>query len=113
MDGARRVRPRRDWAAILAAQGASGQTAGVYCREHDIPYKSFLYHRRKHRAAQDASESCDVHVQRPRSVFAKLHVSAARLHAIVRIPGVEVACEGLPDPSWLTELAYKLAREVA
>ena len=100
----RRKRPRRDWVAIIEAQIASGQMAGVYCREHDIPYKSFLYNRRKirHRDAAACHETSD-------KAFLPVHVSKTS-RVMLHLPsGVVVECDRLPEASWLIELARGLS----
>lgn len=108
-DGARR-KVRRDWEAVLAAQAASGQTAGTYCRGHDIPYKTFLYHRRKAVASAGQSRPCAL---LPASVpaFIPMRVSVtAAPRAVLRLPpGIEVECERLPEAGWLAELAHRLS----
>lgn len=89
-------RRRRDWAGIIEAQSKSGQTAGIYCREHDIPYKLFLYHRRKTQRGRSASS------------FIPMCASPAP-HVVLRLSsGVVLESDRLPEVSWLIELARKL-----
>lgn len=52
----RRVRRTRgQWAALIAAQWASGQTIAAFCREHDVPTNSFHRWRRRLKDSTDAS----------------------------------------------------------
>lgn len=48
------VRSEEEWKAIIEAQERSHRSAAGFCREHDIVYGHFLYHRRKlHRNGDD------------------------------------------------------------
>jgi hypothetical protein len=106
-----RRRPRQDWAAVLEAQAASGQTAGVYCREHGIPYKSFLYQRRKARAGAGAPRTCAIQPSSA-SAFVPVRVTSPTAGAVLRLfPGIVVECERLPEAGWLADLARRLMRD--
>lgn len=107
-EGAVKRKVRRDWAAILEAQAASGMMAGIYCRGHDIPYKTFMYHRRKVESSVGAPRTCAL---RPAPAFVPMHVSVAvASRAVLRIsPGIVVECERLPEAGWLAELARHLS----
>ncbi len=103
-------RGRRDWAAILAAQAKSGQTAGIYCRGHGIPYKSFLYHRRK---AEAGASRGDSQRSAPMSGFVPVRVSGAP-RVVLRLPaGIVLECERLPEAWWLVDLARRWGTGVA
>lgn len=105
-----RRRGRRDWAAILEAQTKSGQTAGIYCRGHGIPYKSFLYHRRKARAVAPLA---DGHCSAFASGFVPVRVSSASRVALRLPAGIVLECDRLPEACWLADLARRCLAEAA
>lgn len=37
----------QDWATLIKQQEISGQSALKWCREHQVNYDTFLYHRRR------------------------------------------------------------------
>jgi hypothetical protein len=110
--GQTRKRPRRDWAAIIEAQSKSGQTAGIYCRERDIPYKSFLYNLRKARQREAASRSATCR-KAPPSAFVPVRTPSTS-YVVLRIPsGIVLECDRLPEVGWLIDLATGLDRRAS
>lgn len=117
-DGARR-KVRRDWAAVLEAQAASGQTAGTSCRGHDIPYKTFLYHRRKAEATEEdtpvasssAEPSVEVKAHRRRGKPKRIALSAdlPREEVVIELPEGERVC---PEDHALREIGQEVSERL-
>lgn len=106
--GRRRKRPRRNWVAIIEAQMASGQTAGVYCREHDIPYKSFLYNRRKFRRREAVLQTAACHEGAAKG-FVSVSVSKPPQVVLRLSSGLTLESDRLPEAGWLIELTRGLS----
>ena len=107
-DGLRKRLSNREWASVIEAQLKSGQVASLYCREHDIPYESFLRHRRKRK-----TEGVKSNRSASASAFVPVRVSSAsQSHVVLRMSsGVILECDQLPDVNWLIELAGRLSGE--
>jgi hypothetical protein len=90
-------RTPEQWRELLAAQRASGLSAAAFCREHNLPAKSFYYWQRKL-----VSSSGFIRVampeRAPSSVVCSLRVGASELRFSDAV-----------SPTWLASVLRALA----
>lgn len=105
------VRSEAEWKAIFEAQKISKRSMAGFCRDHDIDYKQFLYHRRKILTYEDqslaVSKSSEVMSADREHGFIPIRVeglSSMRL----RFPrGLVLEADRIPSASWVVEVAKR------
>lgn len=106
-------RSASEWAAIFEAQRGSGKSAAKYCRDEGIPYKQYLYIRKKERQAKmslaiAASEPV-VPAVRNRG-FMPVIMERGSLMRIKFPRGMVVESDGILPASWVAETAERWLR---
>lgn len=102
-----------EWAAIFAARSRSGKSAAEYCREQDIPYKQYLYFRRKESQSNlslsmPASEPA-ASAMRNRGFIPVMIERGASMR--VKFPrGMVVESDGILPASWIVDVASRWLR---
>jgi hypothetical protein len=106
-DSRRVDREERDWAAIVKAQASSQQTAADFCREQDLSYSTFLYHRSKiqKRASSSAivRSTSGIPAVRPPG-FIRMQVEGCS-NRLCFPGGVVLESDQLPEAGWVVEVA--------
>lgn len=102
-----------EWAAIFEAQSRSGRSAAKYCRDEGIPYKQYLYIRKKERQSKmslaiAASEPV-VPAIRNRG-FVPVMIERGSLMRVKFPRGMVVESEGILPASWVVEAAERWLR---
>ena len=108
MDGKRRRKTRQEWAEIMEAQAKSGRSAAGYCREHEIDYKRFLYHRKRARRAARPIQGENLKTSGIPS-FIPISIPQSGSIRIILAKGVVLESDRLPDVDWLIEFTAKLS----
>ncbi len=105
------VRSGAEWQAIIEAQARSQRTAAGFCREQEIEYKQFLYHRNKIRKRGGKHLAMTV----PASAFPRarqrgfipIMVEARVGVRIYFSRGFKVESDELPPAAWVAEVALR------
>lgn len=98
---------KQDWIGVVEAQSRSGQSGRSYCREHDVPYKLFLYHRRKFLRTRKRMRT-GRRGQRRASSFVPVQISTAG-RVVLRLPsGIILESERYPEARWIVDLSREL-----
>lgn len=90
-----------EWNEAIAKHAESGMSATRYCREHEIDYKMFVYHRRKLRRESNG-DGCNA------SRFVRMAVSNTGRTRLILPHGIILETEAIPEVSWIAKLARAL-----